>query len=206
MSIRTVILGISFMATLAVLSTTVWVLFVGPEAQRDVLEGAPGIVATPPGIGGPIELVSSTGETVTEKLFGGKYALVFFGYSFCPDVCPTGLQNIATALDKLGNKSPGVVPVFVSVDPERDTPKQLSEYVKLFHPAMVGLTGSEAQIKTATKRFRVYFALRKDLDPKDYLVDHSSFVYLMDPGWKLRAVFSHSASPEDVANALKKLL
>lgn len=206
MNTRNVILGIAVSVTLAVLGTTVWLLTVGPGPQRDVLEGAKGVIKTPPDIGGPIELVSSAGETVTEKAFEGRYALVFFGYSFCPDVCPTGLQNIASALDRLGNLSEKVVPIFISVDPDRDTPNQLSEYVKLFHHSMVGLTGTEAQIKAVTKRFRVYYALRKDLDPKDYLVDHSAFVYFMDPNWKLRAVFDHSASPDQIASALVKVL
>ena len=206
MNTRNILLAVAFAVTIAVLGTTTWLLTVGSGSQRDVLEGAKGVIKTPPGVGGPMELVSSAGETVTEKAFEGKYALIFFGYSFCPDVCPTGLQNIASALDRLGNKSEKVVPIFISVDPDRDTPSQLSEYVKLFHPSMVGLSGTEAQIKTVTKRFRVYYALRKDLDPKDYLVDHSAFVYLMDPGWKLRAVFSHSASPDEIASALGKVL
>ena len=203
---RNIILGAAVAVTLVVLGTATWILIAGPALQRDVLEGAQGVIKAPPGIGGPIELVSSSGETVTEQSFKGKYALVFFGYSFCPDVCPTGLQNVASALDKLGDKSAEVVPIFISVDPDRDTPSQLAKYVELFHRSMIGLTGSEAQIKAVTKRFRVYYALRKDLDPKDYLVDHSAFLYLMDPSWKLRAVFNHSASPDDIAGALGKLL
>jgi len=206
MNVRNIILSVAVAVTLAVLGTTIWVLVIGTGPQRDVLEGVSGVIKTPPGVGGPLKLISNTGETVTEKTFSGKYALLFFGYSFCPDVCPTGLQNIAVALDKLGDKGTGVVPVFISVDPDRDTPAQLAEYVKLFHPAMVGLTGTESQINAVTKRFRVYYALRKDLDPKNYLVDHSAFLYLMDPNWKLRAVFSHSATPDEIANALGKLL
>lgn len=165
-----------------------------------------GVIAVPAKTGGPFELISHKGKPVTQADFKGKYALVYFGYSFCPDVCPFGLQNVAAGVGKLGDKADKVVPVFVSVDPERDTPDQLSQYVELFHPNMVGLTGTEAQIKDIAKKFRVYYAIRKDLGKEDYPVDHSSFTYLMDPDWKLIAVFRHDVTPDNIANALKQIL
>ncbi len=203
---RRIVLSSVVVFTLVILGAAMWFLIAGPASQRDALAGMLGVIKPPTGIGGPIELVSSTGETLSEQSFKGKYALVFFGYSFCPDVCPTGLQNVSLALDKLGDKSAEVVPIFISVDPDRDTPSQLASYVEHFHQNMIGLTGSKEQIKAVTRRFRVYYAMRNGRDSKDYLVDHSAFVYLMDPNWKLRAVFNHSASPDDIAAALGKLL
>ena len=174
----------------------------------DFMSGVPSrVLRLPPaGIGGPFKLTSDAGKPLTEKAFAGKYALVYFGYSFCPDVCPLGLQKMAAGIDKLGDDSKKVVPVFVSVDPDRDTPDQLAQYVDLFHPEMVGLTGTAEEIKEVAKKFRVYYALHKDKDPENYPVDHSSFTYLMGPDWKIVAVFRHDATPENIAEALKKVL
>ncbi len=202
---RRIVLGVAIIVTIAVFSTSVWFM-VGKRSERNVVV-APGVINAPDDTGGPFELTSHQGAVTTEKAFKGKYVLVFFGYSFCPDVCPTGLQNVANALDKLGkDKRDQVTPIFISVDPERDTPEQLAQYVTLFHPNLVGLTGTEAQVKSVTKRFRVYYKLRKDEDPENYPVDHSAFTYLMDPNWKLALVFSHSATPDAIASAIEKLM
>ena len=184
--------------------TTAWIL-TERLTEPKTLAGE-GIVVAPAGIGGPFKLTSDAGKPLTEKAFAGKYALVYFGYSFCPDVCPLGLQKMAAGIDKLGDDSKKVVPVFVSVDPDRDTPDQLAQYVDLFHPEMVGLTGTAEEIKEVAKKFRVYYALHKDKDPENYPVDHSSFTYLMGPDWKIVAVFRHDATPENIAEALKKVL
>ncbi len=199
-----IILSVAAFITLMAFGTTAWILTERLMEPKTV--SGEGVVIAPTGLGGPFKLTSDAGKTVTEKAFAGKYALVYFGYSFCPDVCPTGLQNIASGLDKLGDDAKKVVPIFVSVDPDRDTPDQLAQYVDLFHPEMVGLTGSADEIKKVAKKFRVYYALHKDKDPDNYPVDHSSFTYLMGPDWKLVAVFRHDATPTNIADALKKIL
>ncbi len=199
-----IILSVAAFIALMAFGTTAWILTERLMEPKTV--SGEGVVVAPTGIGGPFKLTSDAGKTVTEKDFAGKYALVYFGYSFCPDVCPTGLQNIASGLDKLGDDAKKVVPVFVSVDPDRDTPDQLAQYVDLFHPDMVGLTGSAEDIKKVAKKFRVYYALHKDKDPDNYPVDHSSFTYLMGPDWKIVAVFRHDATPVNIADALKKIL
>ena len=109
-------------------------------------------------IGGPFKLVDHTGKTVTEKDFAGRKMLVFFGFTHCPDICPSGLQVMSAALDQLGDKAGAVVPIFVTVDPERDTPEVMAKYVTSFHPRLVGLTGSQDAIKTTAKAYRVLCA------------------------------------------------
>lgn len=199
-----IILSLAALVALMAFGTTAWIL-TERLTEPKTLSGE-GVVVAPAGIGGPFKLTSDAGKPVTEQAYSGKYVLVYFGYSFCPDVCPTGLQNIAAGLDKIGEKAKKVTPIFISVDPDRDTPDQLAQYVDLFHPDMVGLTGTAEEIKAVAKKFRVYYALHKDKDPENYPVDHSSFTYLMGPDWKLVAVFRHDATPDNIADALKKIL
>ncbi len=133
-------------------------------------------------VGGPFTLVDHTGKTVTDKDFRGRYIMVFFGFTHCPDVCPTGLQVISAALDQVGAKADKVVPLMITVDPERDTPEQLAGYVPSFHPRLVGLTGTSEQVAGALKAYRGY--AKKVEDPKStagYTYDHTALVYLMDP-------------------------
>ena len=199
-----VFIGLAAAVALAMLSFSGWVLMERLTEVKSV-SGA-GIIAVPVNTGGPFELTSGAGNSVTQEMFKGKYALVYFGYSFCPDVCPTALQTIAAGVRKLGEDGEKVAPVFISVDPGRDKPEHLAQYVELFHPNMTGLTGTEAQIKAITKKFRVYYAIRNDLAEEDYPVDHTSFTYLMDPDWTLIAVFRHDATADNIADALKKIL
>jgi protein SCO1/2 len=131
-------------------------------------------------VGGPFELIDHGGRTRTEQDFRGRLMLVYFGFTYCPDVCPTDLQAIGLAMDKLGADSANVQPLFVTVDPERDTPAHLAEYVKLFHPRLIGLTGSAEAIRKAADAYKVYYA-RVDLNrDAAYTVDHTAFIYLMD--------------------------
>ena len=162
-----------------------------------------------PSVGGPFELVDHSGKAVTDKDFAGQYMLVFFGYTYCPDVCPTALSDMSTALDLLGEeKTEKVTPLFISVDPARDTPDHLAEYVSFFHPKMIGLTGTEEQIKKVAREYRVYYRLNEPdpNDPQDYLVDHTGIIYLMGPDGKLVTHFSHGTSPEKMAERLGQLL
>lgn len=158
-------------------------------------------------IGGPFTLVNQDGKTVTDKDFRGRYMLVYFGYTFCPDVCPTSLATIADALDMIGKKADKVVPILITIDPERDTPAALKAYVPNFYPRLVGLSGSAAQIKAVAKEYRVYYA-RVDSESKDgnYLMDHSAITYLMGPDGKYVTHFSHGVKAEDMAKKLNSIL
>lgn len=157
-------------------------------------------------IGGAFRLIDQNGRPVTEADYRGRWMLVYFGYTFCPDVCPTELQTIAVALGKLGADAAAVVPLFITVDPERDTPEVLARYVKLFDSRIVGLTGTPAAIAEAAHAYRVYYA-KAELKPgTPYFVDHSSFVYLMDPKGRLSALFSQDTSADDMAAGIRERL
>jgi protein SCO1/2 len=156
-------------------------------------------------IGGPFSLVDTDGKRVTDEDFRGKLMLVLFGYTHCPDVCPTELQTIADVLTRLGPDAGKVVPIFVSVDPKRDTREILSNYVKNFDPHIVGLTGSESDVASAAKAYRVYF--RKSGDGSsgdDYNVDHSAFIYLMDQEGNYLTHFSFNTATEVMVDVIKK--
>ncbi|MCR9213311.1 MAG: SCO family protein [Proteobacteria bacterium] len=168
--------------------------------------GGSTIIAGAPQIGGPFELVNHKGETVTEADFKGKLMLVFFGYTYCPDVCPTEMQTISVAMQELGDDGNDVTPVFVSVDPTRDTTEVMSEFVEAFHPTLVGLTGTEEQIADIKKKYRVYSQKEENGDPEYYLVDHSSFTYLMDREGELITVFSYGTPSEEMAAKIKEQL
>ena len=160
-------------------------------------------------VGGPFRLTDHNGKSVSEADFRGRYMLIYFGYSFCPDVCPTTLGVMAQALEKLGpGRARRVVPIFITIDPERDTPKVLADYMKAFGPSFVGLTGSVAAIKDVEKKYRVY-AVKKPLDSSKgsggaYGVDHSSVLYLMGPDGKLVSFYDEIISPDDLAKDLKQ--
>lgn len=132
-------------------------------------------------IGGPFELIDHTGHQRSERDFRGKLMLVYFGFTYCPDVCPTDLQAIGLAMDQLGAAAHGVQPLFITVDPQRDTAEHLAEYVPLFHPRLIGMTGSLSAVHQAADAYKVYYN-RVDFDNSgtNYTVDHSAFVYLMD--------------------------
>jgi cytochrome oxidase Cu insertion factor (SCO1/SenC/PrrC family) len=153
-------------------------------------------------LGGPFSLVDHTGRAVTERDFAGRWMLVFFGYSFCPDVCPTELATMTAAVDAMGPAGEQVEPVFITVDPERDTPEHLANYVTLFHPRLRGLTGTPEQIAEVARRYRVYYARAHRPDMGDYLMDHSSFIYLVGPDGRVRTLFRPEAKPEDIAAAV----
>lgn len=165
--------------------------------------GRPG--AGMPTIGGPFTLVDHNGKAVTDQSFRGQYMLIYFGYTFCPDVCPTSLSAMASALEIVPKEVEAkITPVFITVDPERDTGEILKSYVANFHPRMVGLTGSEEQVKDAAKKFRVYFQKADQGKDSPYLMDHSSIVYLMGPDGRFVTHFSHTTTPEQMAEGIVK--
>jgi cytochrome oxidase Cu insertion factor (SCO1/SenC/PrrC family) len=158
-------------------------------------------------VGGTFALIDHTGRRVTDRDFHGKFMLVFFGFTNCPDVCPTALQVMAAALDKLGPAAERITPVFISIDPERDTPAALALYVASFHPRLVGLTGSQAEVDAVAKAYRVY--VKKVPDPKStagYTMDHSSIIYVMGPDGSYRTHFTHAVNPDTMADRLSALL
>ncbi|HEY8612108.1 MAG TPA: SCO family protein [Roseomonas sp.] len=155
------------------------------------------------GIGGPFSLVDGDGRRVTEADLRGKLALVFFGFTFCPDVCPTELQAIGQVMDLLGPQAEQVRPVFITVDPERDTPAKMKEYVALFHPSITGLTGTPEQVSAAARAFRVYYNKVTPPGASDYLMDHSAFTYLLGRDGGLRSLFRPGATPEQIAAAIR---
>ena len=168
-----------------------------------------GETALPPGIrlGGAFALVDQHGRPFTDQDLRGTWSLLTFGYTTCPDVCPTELQTMAAALDLLGpDLAARVRPLFATIDPERDTPERLARYVALFHPRLVGLTGTPAQVAQAARAFRVYYARSRAEGSSDYLMDHSSFLYLLDPEGAVRALFRAGVTAEDLAAALRRRL
>ena len=158
-------------------------------------------------IGGPFSLVGADGKPVTDRDFRGRYMLIFFGFTHCPDICPAELQVIAQALEQLGDKAKKVVPIFITLDPERDTPEAMANYVKSFGPNFVGLTGSPEAIAAAAKAYRVaYSKVENKESAGDYSVDHSALVYLMDPEGRYVTHFSYGLSADQMAEKLEKSL
>jgi cytochrome oxidase Cu insertion factor (SCO1/SenC/PrrC family) len=158
-------------------------------------------------IGGAFTLTDNTGKHVTDQDFHGKYTLVFFGFTSCPDICPAGLQLMAGALEKLGTKAQRITPIFISVDPQRDTPEKLAAYVKNFDPRLVGLTGTPEEIAAVAKAYKVYYAKVPSKErPDDYTMDHTSIIYVMDPKGEFVTHFTPSTSVDDLAAKLDKIV
>lgn len=157
-------------------------------------------------IGGPFTLVDQNGVTRHDTDFHGELMLIYFGYTFCPDACPTALQNMSTALDELGDGAKTVQPIFVTVDPERDTVEQMKLYAANFHPRLVALTGSADQTMAAARAYRIYYEKNLHGAELDYLVDHSSFIYLMDRDGHYLKHFAPDATADTLAAAIKKYL
>ena len=160
----------------------------GPQAQSAV--------------GGPFQLVDSTGRTVDQDLLKGKWSVVFFGYTHCPDVCPTTLFAMGQVEPLMGPAASKLQTVFVSVDPERDTPAQLSAYVKnsAFPKRLIGLTGSPAQVEAAAKAYHVYY--QKAGEGADYTVNHAAYSYLMNPRGRFACVLPYGQTPEQTAGKI----
>lgn len=152
-------------------------------------------------------LVDHTGKAVTDEDFRGKWLLVFFGYTYCPDVCPTTLNEIAEVVERLGDKAAKVQPLFITIDPGRDTPERMAEYVAAFDPRIVGLTGTPEQIKAAAGSFRVYYEKSKDAETSDgYLMDHSAALYFMNPDGEFEAFFSFNDGVEEIVSGVRQRL
>ena len=147
--------------------------------------------------GGPFSLVDHTGKAVTDDDFRGEYMLITFGYTHCPDVCPTGLQKMALTLDALGEAARRVRPIFITIDPKRDTVETLADYVPVFHPRLVGLTGTPRQVHEAAKAYLVHYSIFEYKG--EILVDHTASTYLAGPDGRFLEEFAYGTDPEEMA-------
>ena len=207
MTIKTVmdrrVILLPFLAVVAVvLAGALWHL--GDIASQHSVES----VATGEtvNIGGPFKLIDQDGANRTDEDYRGKYLLVFFGYTYCPDVCPTTLAVMKSALEMMGSRAEDIVPLFITVDPKRDTPAKLKSYLSSFGPRFVGLTGDDKAIAAVAKEYRVFYQVHPAENGGDYTVDHSGVVYLMDRGGKYVENYSLSNSPDMMAQDLLKHL
>jgi cytochrome oxidase Cu insertion factor (SCO1/SenC/PrrC family) len=155
-------------------------------------------------IGGPFTLTDQHGTRISDNSFRGRLMLVYFGYSYCPDVCPTDLAAMSTAIDLLGLSGNAVQPVFITIDPERDTVQRLAEYASLFHPRLVALTGTPDEIRQVAAEYRVYF--EKSGSGPNYQVNHSDIIYLMDRNGGFITHFGQGTTPEQIAAAIRQHL
>ncbi len=162
-------------------------------------------VAQPAAIGGPFQLTDQNGKAVTEKNLKGKPTLIFFGYTHCPDVCPTSLFEISEVLRAMGKDADKVNAVFISVDPERDTPATMKEYLSSFDPHLEGLSGDPAETAKVVTSYRVY-AKKVPTKDGDYTMDHTALIYLMDRDGRFVSPFNLKRTPEEAAADLKKYL
>jgi cytochrome oxidase Cu insertion factor (SCO1/SenC/PrrC family) len=187
------------------------VLLSVPAVANESAEPSPselieGLVSGRAPVGGPFELTDQTGHRRTDVDFRGKLVVLYFGYTYCPDVCPTELQSISLALEKLGAHAEAVQPLFITVDPERDTPARLAEFVTSFHPRLVGLTGSVADIKKTAIAYRTFFAKNAAAASGEYSVDHTGFIYLIGKDGRYLGFLPPGVSPDDIADAIRTRL
>ena len=182
--------------------------FISPPLEGIGFASAEGTVGVPAGvpIGGRFELTDEKGQRVTDADYRGRWMLVFFGYTNCPDECPLTLQKMATTLQDLGSLADRIAPLFITVDPVRDTPERLANYIENFDARISGLTGSDDQVAAVAKAYRVYYEPGKTEESGADLVSHSTFLYLINPSGKLNALFSQDVTPEKLTHALRARL
>lgn len=155
-------------------------------------------------IGGDFELIDQDGKIFNSNSLKGKLSLIYFGFTYCPDICPTSLQKITEVINSLDKYGVNVTPVFITIDPRRDTPVVLKEYLKHFSPKFIGLTGSTEQIKETADKFKVYYVVANhDSDKSSYMIDHSSFVYLMDAEGKYLKHFYLDSPSNEIIDFLR---
>ncbi len=184
---------------LGLLCFAVLLLVAGPRLlERSAAE-------PPVAIGGPFTLQDGAGAPVSDTAFRGRWMLVYFGYTHCPDACPTALNDMANALDLLGPQRRNVAPLFITVDPERDTPAVMRDYVQAFGTQIEPLTGTPAQVEAAEKEYRVYAAKHPN-KAGGYDMDHSSIIYLMNPAGTFVAIFGDGTSPQQMAEKMRALI
>ena len=157
-------------------------------------------------LGGPFELIDQNGRKVRDTDFDDKIKIIYFGYTYCPDICPTGLATISEALNQLGSGATEVKPIFITLDPKRDSVEVMADYHQHFHKSFSYLTGTEKQINSVAKLYRIYHQKREAGDSLNYLIDHSTISYVMSKSGQYQAHFDQNASPEFIVNILKKMI
>jgi len=187
------------------------ILFSAPVAANEAAEPSPtelieGLISGRAPVGGPFELTDQTGRRRTDADFRGKLVVLYFGYTYCPDVCPTELQSISLAVDELGVAAESVQPLFITVDPERDTPARLADFVSSFHPRLIGLTGSLADIRKTAIAYRTFFVKNNASTPGDYSVDHTGFIYLVGKDGRYLGFLPPGSTPDAIADAIRARL
>jgi protein SCO1/2 len=190
------------LATLAVLALSGTGLFVARTAGL-----GPG-AGTPATIGGPFALTAANGAIMTEQSFRGRWMLVYFGYTHCPGICPVTMTAIAEVLEKLGPLAEKLQPILITIDPDRDTPEAVGAFVKAFDPRILGLTGTPAEIARVAKEYRVFFKKLPSPDTADYLMEHTSYVFLMDPAGRYVTLFTEdqTEAPDDMVARIRELV
>ena len=190
---------------IVVLALGIAVLEFRPGGAPITEDASAGTASVPAGvsIGGPFHLINDKGHTVTDADYRGRWMLVFFGYTNCPDECPLTLQKMAAALKNLGPLADKVAPLFITVDPARDTPARLASYLENFDPRIVGLTGSDEQIAAAAKAYRVYYSPAEHEKSGADIVGHSTFLYLMNPAGKFNALLPSDVDAEKLSAILQ---
>jgi len=159
------------------------------------------------GFGGHFTLIDQEGRAVTDADFHGRWVLLYFGYTHCPDVCPTAVNAIAEALDELGPMRKELQALFITLDPERDTPVVLKDYTSAFHAGILGLTGTPEQVGTVAGEYRISYekhAITENSDYSDYSIDHTSVIFLVDPQGRPVSMFSHEVAPDQLAQRLRE--
>ncbi len=186
------------------LAAALALMALGSACQRAPDPGTPPLAGAR--IGGPFALIDQDGRRVTDRSLAGRYRLIYFGYTYCPDVCPTGLQNLAKGLKAFEAADPAraarIQPIFVTIDPARDTPAVLKTYVSAFHPRLIGLTGSEAAIAEVAKRYAVFYQRKQEAGASGYLMDHSSQAMLFGPAGEPIALVPQDRPAAEVAETL----
>ena len=157
-------------------------------------------------IGGAFALIDHNGDRRTDADFRGKLLLIYFGFTYCTDVCPTDLQAIATAVDKLGASGEAVQPIFITIDPEKDTPEQLKSHLALFHPRLIGLTGDAKQIKQVARTYKVYYAKTVPARKADYVIDHTGFIFLVGANGQYLGFFPPGTSADRMVEVIRPQL
>ena len=200
---RSILLFAGACVAIAAALATVTVIVVQGRERADAI--AEGTTTGQPAVGGPFQLVDQDGRTVDQTLLDGKWSLVFFGFTYCPDYCPTTLTSLEATRQQLGADADDLQIVFVSIDPERDTPQALKDYLSSdgFPPGVIGLTGTPEQVAAAAKVYRAYF--QKVGDGEDYTMNHSLTVYLMGPDGQFRSALGHDLGPERSAQLIKRV-
>lgn len=192
--------GAAAVAVIALVGGSLWATFgrgsgdIFAECRTSAVAGGAA------SIGGPFTLVNGDGQTVTDAEVFTKPSLLYFGYTFCPDVCPADAARNAAATDLIREQGLDVQPVFISVDPERDTPEVVKDWTGWMHDDMIGLTGTPEQVDVASKAYRTFYRKQEGGDPKYYLVDHSTFTYLVFPDSGFAEFFRHDETPQQVAD------